>query len=163
MSYEQSRKKAVLQKYRIEIRDALSQCIEGVLPDLESSGAISMDQRDKVREYVDGKMPANAVDYLMDEHMEKPLSVEMNENFMKLLEVMKTKCTPQCKGLATVVEQHLTSNTSKDVDQVTKMLEWLEIEKRKQLEEMIDGHTEWKKWGGLLLPVCLKSTVWSNC
>lgn len=130
-SHQQSRKKIVLQKYRTEIRNTLSQCFEDALPDLESAGAISSDQREKVGEYVDGKMPANAVDYLMDDHMKRPLSVESNENFMKLLEVMKKapKCSPQCKALATMMEQDLMSDTSSDVDEVTKMLERLGNEK----------------------------------
>ena len=88
MASSESRKKIVLQKYRTEIRNTLSQCIEEALPDLESSGAISADQRDSaVRRY--GKMPANAVNYLMDDHMKRPLSVESNKSFTKLLEVMK--------------------------------------------------------------------------
>ena len=152
-SHEQSRKKIVLQKYRTEIRNTLSQCIEDALPDLESSGAISADQRDKVREYVEGKMPANAVDYLMDDHMKRPLSVESNKNFIKLLEVMKEapKCSPQCKALATIVEQDLTSDTSSDVDEVTKMLERLENEKTKQIEELSNARMrEWEKWSKLM-------------
>ena len=152
-SHEQSRKKIVLQKYRTEIRNTLSQCIEDVLPDLESSGAINIDQKDKLREYVEGKMPANAVDYLVDDHMKRPLSVESNENFVKLLEVMKKapKCSPQCKALATIVEQDLKSDTSGDVDEVTKMLERLAKEKTKQIEELTDARTrEWEKWPGEL-------------
>ena len=44
-------------------------------------------------------MPANAVDYLIDDHMTKPLT---DEGFMKLLVVMKKapKCSPHCKALA---------------------------------------------------------------
>ena len=155
-SHEQSRKKIILQKYRIEIRNTLSQCIEDALPDLESSGAISADQKDKLREYVEGKMPANAVDYLMDDHMKRPLSVESNKNFMKLLEVMKKapKCSPQCKALATIVEQDLTSDTSSDVDEVTKMLERLENEKTKQIEELSNARMrEWDKWSKLMTDI----------
>ena len=145
MASSDSWKKIVLKKYRTKLRSTLSQCIEDVLPDLESSGAIGADQRDKVREYIEGKMPANAVDYLMDDHMTKPLS---DEGFMKLLGVMKTapKCSPQCKALATVVEQNLTSNDSRNVDEVTKMLESLAVEKSNQIQELIDERSRWRSW-----------------
>ena len=149
MASSQSRKKVVLQKYRTEIRNILSQCIEDVLPDLESSGAINIDQKDKVREYVEGKMPANAVDYIMDDHMKRPLSVEINENFMKLLEVMKkaSKCSPQCKALATIVEQDLMRAMPSEVDEITKMIEKMANEKTK-LQEVIEARKRrWERTG----------------
>ena len=72
---------------------------------------------------------------------------------MKLLEVMKkaSKCSPQCKALATIVEQDLSmSDTSRDVDEVTKMLERLQNEKTKKIEELIDARTkQWEKWSEL--------------
>ena len=148
MASSESRKKIVLQKYRTEIRNTLSQCIEEALPDLESSGAISADQREKVREYVDGKMPANAVDYLMDDHMKRPLSVESNKSFTKLLEVMKKapKCSPQCKALAIIVEQDLKSDLSTEIDEITKMIERLGNDKSR-LQEVIDQRKRrWKQW-----------------
>ena len=141
-----SQKKIVLQKYRTHLSNALSQCIEDVLPDLESSGAISIAQRNKVREYVNDKKTGNAVNYLMDEHMEKAASsVEVNKNFMKLLKAMKKapKCTPLCKALAAVVEQHLMSDTSTDVSEVTKMLERLGNDITK-LKEVIDARN--RRW-----------------
>ena len=128
MASSQSRKKVVLQKYHTELLSTLSDCIEDVLPDLESAGAISIDQRDKVRErvreYVEGKMPANAVDYLLNDHIKRPLSVEINNNFMKLLEVMKKspKCSPQCKALAATVEDLLKIDMSSEMDEITKWM-----------------------------------------
>ena len=148
MASSESRKKIVLQKYRTEIRNTLSQCIEDVLPDLESCGAINIDQKDKVREYVEGKMPANAVDYLVDDHMKRPLSAESNENFRKLLEVMKKapKCSPQCKALATIVEQDLKSDLPSEVDEMTKMIERLGNEKTR-LQEVIEARKRrWERW-----------------
>ena len=124
MASSQSRKKVVLQKYHTELLNTLSDCIEDVLPDLESAGAIDIDQRDKVREYVEGKMPANAVDYLLNDHIKRPLSVKINNNFMKLLEVMKKspKCSPQCKALATTVEEDLKIDMSSEMDEITKWM-----------------------------------------
>ena len=124
MASSQSRKKVVLQKYHTELLSTLSDCIEDVLPDLESAGAINIDQRDKVREYVEGKMPANAVDYLLNDHIKRPLSVEINNNFMKLLEVMKKapKCSPQCKALAATVEEDLKIDMSSEMDEITKWM-----------------------------------------
>ena len=153
MASSDSWKRIVLKKYRKELRSTLSQCIEDVLPDLESSGAIGTDQRDKVREYVKCQMPANAVDYLIDDHTTKPMN---DEGLMKLLIVMKKapKCSPQCKALATVVERVLTShNSSRHVDEVTKMLESLANEKSKQIQEMIDERSRWRSWGKWLASV----------
>ena len=153
-SSEESRKKIVLKKYRTELRSTLSQCIADVLPDLESSGAIDADQRDKVREYVEGKMPANAVDYLMDDHMTKPLS---DEGFMKLLGVMKKapKCSPHCKALATVMEEDLVNGMPSIVDEITKAIERLGTEKTK-LQEAIEARTRrWENYGELRIMINL--------
>ena len=127
MASSQSRKKVVLQKYHTELLSTLSDCIEDVLPDLESAGAISIDQRDQVREYVEAKMPVNAVDYLLNDHIKRPLSVEINNNFMKLLKVMKKapKCSPQCKALAATVEEELKIEMSSEMDEITKGMESL--------------------------------------
>ena len=144
----ESRKKIVLKKYRTELRSTLSQCIEDVLPDLESSGAIGADQRDKVREYVKGKMPANAVDYLIDDHMTKPLT---DEGFTKLLGVMKKapKCSPHCKALATTMEEDFVNGLSSIVDEITKAIERLGNEKDK-LQEAIKARTRrWENCGEL--------------
>ena len=124
MASSQSRKKVVLQKYHTELLNTLSDCIEDVLPDLESAGAISIDQRDKVREYVEGKMPIKAVNYLLNDHIKRPLSVEIDNNFMKLLEVMKKapKCSPQCKALAATVEEDLKIEMSSEMDEITKWM-----------------------------------------
>lgn len=146
MAYSQSRKKIVLQKYHTELLNALSQCIEDVLPDLESAGAINIDQQDKVREYVQGKMPANAVDYLLNDHIKRPLSPEVDNNFMKLLEVMKKapKCSPRCKALATVVEDDLKIEMSSEMDEITK---WMESLGNPKMQEAIGRRTRrWKAW-----------------
>ena len=145
MASSQSRKKVVLQKYHTELLNTLSDCIEDVLPDLESAGAISIDQQDKVREYVEGKMPAKAIDYLLNDHIKRPLSVEINNNFMKLLEVMKKapKCSPHCKALATTVENEI--EMSSEMDEITKrMAELGDKAMQKVIEQRIRRRKDWK-------------------
>ena len=129
MAYSESRRKnTVLDKRHTKLLNTLSECIEDVLPDLESAGAITDGQRDKAREYVHGKMPANAVDYLLNDHIKRPLSVKkavkLNDAFTKLLEVMKKspKCSTQCKELATVVEKELYDVMSSKMDEITKQM-----------------------------------------
>ena len=145
MAYSESRKNTVLEKYHTKLLNTLSQCIEDVLPDLENAGAISSGQRDKIREYVHGKMPANAVEYLLNDHIKSPLSVELSTAFTKLLEVMKKapKCSTQCKTLAAAVEEELKKEMSSEVDEVTRWMQGLGNTRQK----VIAGRTRrWKAW-----------------
>ena len=146
MAYSESRKNTVLQKYHMKLLHTLSECIEDILPDLESAGAIIGDQRDKVREYVHGKMPANAIDYLLNDHIKAPLSVERSNAFMKLLEVMKkapTRCSTQCKALAKTVEKELTNEMSSEMDETTRWMQSLGNTGGQVIEGRI---RRWKAW-----------------
>ena len=148
-SSSQSRKVIVVRKYRTELHNALTRCIEDVLPDLERVGAISIEQRAKVREYVEGKMPANAVDYLLDDHIKKS-TVETTEDFLKLLKVVMAagaKSSPQCKALAKVIEGEVKINIGSEVDEITKWMQSLGHKKTKELQEMIERRLRrWKNW-----------------
>ena len=145
MAYAGSRKNTVLQKYHTKLLHTLSECIEDILPDLESAGAIIGDQRDKVREYVQGKMPANAVEYLLNDHIERPLSAQLNNAaFMKVLEVMKApKCSTQCKALATAVEEELKNKISNEMDEITRWMQSLGNTGPKVIE---GRRRRWKAW-----------------
>ena len=148
MAYSESRRKnTVLEKHHTKLLNTLSECIKDVLPDLESAGAITDGQRDKAREYVHGKMPANAVDYLLNDHIKRPLSVKravkLNDAFTKLLEVMKKspKCSTQCKELATIVEKELEDVMSSRMDEITKQMQSLGNTWQKEKERMKDWLT----------------------
>ena len=147
MAYSESRKITVLQKHHTKLLNTLSECIADLLPELESAGAISSGQRDKVREYIHGKMPANAVEYLLNDHIKNPLSVELSNAFPKLLEVIKKtpKCSTPCKALAAAVEKELKNEMSSEMDEVTRWMQDLGNTGQKVIARRTK---RWKAWLG---------------
>ena len=130
----------MLQKYRTRLVDALSQCIDNVLPDLQRVGAITNDQQDKIRKSCSKgpeKTPADGVEYLLDNHIKKPDAGVAASVFPKLLEVMKK--IPHCKALAMLVEHDLKSaDASSEADEVTRWIEKMGNNSNKQLQEVVE-------------------------
>ena len=87
----------VLQEYYSKLVSTLAQCIdEDLLPALVSAKVITIDDKNTIKSY--GNRPRNRIEYLLDNHVNRPLCVGITDNFAKLLRIMQN--IPHCKSLA---------------------------------------------------------------
>ena len=95
----------LLQKYYAKLVRVLAQCIEGdLLPALVSAQVITIDDKNTIKRH--GNTLEDKAQYLLDNYVNRALSVGITDKFIKLLEVMED--IPYCKSLA----DELTTSTS---------------------------------------------------
>ena len=95
-----STEEVLLQKHYADLVHLLSRCIDDLLLRLVSNGVIDIYQKNVIRKY--GDTPGDKVQYLLDNHVVRPLSVGINDSFVKLLSVMKE--FPSCCQLVAAME-----------------------------------------------------------
>lgn len=95
-----STEEVLLQKHYADLVHLLSRCIDDLLLRLVSNGVIDIDQKNVIRKY--GDTPGDKIQYLLDNHVVRPLGVGINDSFMKLLSVMKE--FPSCCQLVAAME-----------------------------------------------------------
>ena len=87
----------VLQEYYSKLVSALSQCIDDeLLRALVSAKIITIDDKNIIKRY--GPKPTDRSEYLLDNHVNRPLCAGITDNFTKLLKIMQN--IPYCKSLA---------------------------------------------------------------
>ena len=147
-SATKSREELVLQEYYAELVSALSRNIDELLRSLVSGRVINITDKNKIKKY--GETPEDRAEYLLDHYIERSLSAGINDNLMKLLQVMKD--IPQCNPLAVSVEQDLTGaptvatvsqddvdgEENKAIDELTRRFESFKNEEITQLRQEIE-------------------------
>ena len=93
----------MLQKHYADLVRLLARCIDDVLLGLVSSGTIDIDQKNVIRKY--GDTPVDKAQYLLDNHVARPLGGGLTDQFEKLLDVMKE--LPSCVQLILSMEEDL--------------------------------------------------------
>ena len=87
----------VLQEYYSKLVSTLSQCIDDeLLRSLVSAKIITIDDKNIIKRY--GDKPTDRSEYLLDNHVNRPLCAGITDNFTKLLKIMQN--IPYCKSLA---------------------------------------------------------------
>ena len=102
-SATKSREEVILQEHYAELVSTLSRSIDEILRGLVSRRVINITDKNNIKKY--GDMPEDRAEYLLDHYIERSLAAGINDNLMKLLQVMKE--IPQCNPLAVSVEQDL--------------------------------------------------------
>ena len=100
-SATKSREELVLQKHYAKLVGTLSRNFDEVLRGLVSTGVINITDKNKIKEHKGD----DRSEYLLDHYIERSLAAGINENLMKLLQVLRE--IPLCKPLAISVEQDL--------------------------------------------------------
>ena len=143
-----STEEIVLQKHYAELVKLLARCIDDVVLGLVSTGVIDIDQKNVIRKY--GDTPGDKVQYLLDNHIARPLSGGVTDHFMKLLDAMKE--FPSCDLLVGAIEEDLLTGDAKvkdplssseddvesSLEEISKRQEYLD-EKIEHLQEEIHG------------------------
>ena len=105
MSTEQA--SSVLRRYYVELISTLAQYLNDLLLHLVPEGVITIDGKNTIKQY--GSTPNDRAEYLLDNHINRPLSIGNVTNFVKLLKVME-KITG-CDSLAVEVRKALKCDT----------------------------------------------------
>ena len=107
-----STEEIVLQKHYAELVKLLARCIDDVVLGLVSTGVIDIDQKNVIRKY--GDTPGDRVQYLLDNHIARPLCGGVTDHFMNLLDAMKE--FPSCDQLVGAIEEDLQTGDAKVKD-----------------------------------------------
>ena len=91
-----SQESLTLRKYYAELVSILAQYMNELLPCLVSEQMISIKEKNTIKQY--GETSQDRAEYLLDNHVERPLSAGVTENFVKLLRVMQK--IPGCDKLS---------------------------------------------------------------
>ena len=105
MSTEQA--SSVLRRYYVELISTLAQYLNELLLHLVPEGVITIDVKNTIKQF--GSTPNDRAEYLLDNHIDRPLAVGNVTNFVKLLKVME-KITG-CDSLAVEVRKALKCDT----------------------------------------------------
>ena len=97
-----SQESLTLRKYYAELVSILAQYMNELLPCLVSEQMISIKEKNTIKQY--GETSQDRAEYLLDNHVERPLSAGVTENFVKLLRVMQKipgcdKLSSECCGM----------------------------------------------------------------
>ena len=109
---------SVLQKNYAELVDILGKNLNDVLVYLVSEGVIKIEEKNTIMEFV-GKTPSQRAQYLLDNHVDRPLSGGLTDNFLKLLKCMQK--IPGCSNLAAEISKAIKCDTPKISDEASKI------------------------------------------
>ena len=87
---------SVLHKFYSELVGTVGKHLNGLLVHLVSEGVIKIDDKNMIKKF--GDTPSERAEYLLDNHVDRPLSAGITDNFLKLLKVMQK--IPGCGPLA---------------------------------------------------------------
>ena len=87
----------LLRRHYVELVSALAKCLNELLPHLVSEEVITIEDKNTIKKFGDG--PNDRAEYLLDNHVNRPLFGGIVKNFVKLLNVMQK--IPTCNTLAT--------------------------------------------------------------
>ena len=103
--------KLVLRKYYAKLVSVLAQCLNELLLHLVSEEVITIEDKNTIKRF--GDTPYDRAEYLLDNHINGPLTVGISENLAKLLKVMQM--IPSCSVIATELLKALKCDTPPDV------------------------------------------------
>ena len=86
----------LLQRYYAELVSTSAKYLNELLPYLVSGEVITIEDKNTIKKFGDG--PNDRAEYLLDNHVNRPLFGGIVKNFVKLLEVMHS--IPACSKLA---------------------------------------------------------------
>ena len=134
----------LLRKHYVELVSILGQCLNELLLHLVSEEVITIEDKNAIKKF--GDCPSDRAEYLLDNHVNRPLFGGIAENFVKLLKVMQK--IPTCNTLAADLLKALTQSdksktitprgTSESTERHTKMDD--EASKNNQSGMAIDGY-----------------------
>ena len=101
----------VLRKYYAKLVSVLAQCLNELLLHLVSEEVITIEDKNTIKKYSD--TPYDRAEYLLDNHINKPLAVGIADNLLKLLKVMQM--IPSCCSIAIELSKALRCDTAPDV------------------------------------------------
>ena len=93
----------VLRKYYAKLVSMLAQCLNELLLHLVSEEVITIEDKNTIKKF--GDTPYDKTEYLLDNHINRPLAVGISDNLVKLLKVMQM--IPGCISLATELSKAL--------------------------------------------------------
>ena len=94
----------VFLEYYAKLVSTLAECIdEDLLPALVSANVITISDKNAIKRY--GNRATDRSEYLLDNHVHRPLGAGITDNFIKLLETMQK--IPHCKRLADEVFEEI--------------------------------------------------------
>ena len=99
----------VFRNYYAKLVSTLAQYLSDVLLHLVSEGVLKIEEKNTIKNYRD--TPTDRAEYLLDNHVNRPLSEGITDNFMKLLKVMRE--IPGCNPLAVELSEALKCDTDK--------------------------------------------------
>ena len=97
----------VLRKYYAKLVSVLAQCLNELLVQLVSEEVITIEDKNTIKKFGDSSV--DKAEYLIDNHINRPLAVGIVDNLAKLLQVMQK--IPSCNSLATELLQALKCDT----------------------------------------------------
>ena len=100
----------VLQRYYVELIMKLAQYLNDFLLYLVSEEVITIEDKNTIKKY--GDTPSDKAEYLLDNHIIRPLAGGIVTNFVKLLKVMEK--IPGCNPLAAELRKALKCDTPSD-------------------------------------------------
>ena len=98
-----SQESLVLRQYYAKLVSVLAQCLNELLLQLVSEGVITIEDKNAIK--TSGDTPNDRTEYLLDNHINRPLAVGITDNLTKLLKVMRM--IPCCNSLVTELSQAL--------------------------------------------------------
>ena len=101
----------VLRKYYARLVSVLAQCLNELLLHLVSEEVITIEDKNTIKKF--GDTPYDRAEYLLDNHINRPLTVGSVENLAKLLKVMQM--IPSCGVFVTELLKALKCDTHPDV------------------------------------------------
>ena len=103
---------SVLHKYYSELVSTVGKHLNGLLVHLVSEGVIKIDDKNTIKKL--GDAPSERAEYLLDNHVDRPLSAGITDNFVKLLKVMQkiSGCSPLAAKLSEALKCVALSDTS---------------------------------------------------
>ena len=101
----------VLRRYYARLVSVLSQCLNELLLHLVSEEVITIEDKNTIKKF--GDTPYDRAEYLLDNHINRPLAVGSAENLAKLLKVMQM--IPSCSAIANELLKALICDTNPDV------------------------------------------------
>ena len=99
--------KLVLRKYYAKLVGVLAQCLNELLLQLVSEEVITIEDKNTIKQF--GDTPCDRAEYLLDNHINRPLAVGISENLAKLLKVMQM--IPSCSVIVTELLKALKCDT----------------------------------------------------
>ena len=99
---------SVVQRYYVELISTLAQYLNELLLHLVPEGVITIDVKNTIKQF--GSSPSDRAEYLLDNHVNRPLAGGILTNFVKLLKVMQK--IPGCDSLAVEIRKALKCDTA---------------------------------------------------